>query len=86
MTKPKMMLCPGSGQKKLGDDEHGRGMVSCTVCGNGGLPMKTTTTADGKKEFSVPVHKRRANPSQPRGRRRAAQPSRRGGRRDSGRR
>jgi hypothetical protein len=85
MTKPKMMLCPGSGQKKLGDDEPGRGMVSCTVCGNSGLPMQTTTTADGKKEFSVSVHKRRANPPRPKSRH-AIPPSRRGGRRDSGRR
>jgi hypothetical protein len=85
MTKPKMVRCPGSGQKVIGDDEQD-GTVFCRECDNSRLPMKTATTADGKKEFSVPVHKRRANPPRPRGRSRAAQPSRRGGRRDSGRR
>jgi hypothetical protein len=86
MTEPKLETCPGSGQKKLGDDEPGRGMVSCGVCGNSGLPMKIITTADGTEVFSVPPHKRRVNLPRPKGRRRAVQPSRRGRRRESGRR
>ena len=85
MTKPKMVRCPGSGQKVLGSDEQD-GTVFCSVCGTSGLPMKTTTTADGKKEFSVPVHERRANPPRPKSRRRPAQPSRRGGQRTRSRR
>jgi len=78
-----MIRCLGSGRRVLGPDEQD-GTVLCSVCGTGGLPMKTTT-ADGKKEFFVPVHERRAHPFRAQGKRRAAPPSRRGGQRNSGR-
>ncbi len=64
MTKPKMIRCPGSGQKVLGPDEPD-GTVFCSVCGTGFLRMKKTMTADGKEELSVSEHTRRANPVRP---------------------
>jgi hypothetical protein len=64
MTKPKMKPCKGKGQKVYGADGQW-GTVSCTVCGTSGLAMKTTTTADRKKEFSVPEHECRAHPFRP---------------------
>jgi len=64
MTKPKMVRCPGSGQKVDGPDEPD-GTVFCSVCGTSFLRMNTTTTADGKSEFSVSENTRRANPIRP---------------------
>ena len=83
MTKPKMIRCSGSGQRVDGPDEP-TGTVFCTVCGDSSLTMKTSVI-DGKKEFSVPEHKRRADPPRPKGVR-VAPTSRRTSRRDSGRR
>jgi uncharacterized Zn finger protein (UPF0148 family) len=60
MTNPRMVRCPGSGQKVDGPDEN-EGTVFCSVCGMSFLPM-TTTTDGGKIEFSVSEHMRRANP------------------------
>jgi hypothetical protein len=84
VTKPKMMLCPGSGQKVYGEDEPD-GTVYCNKCGTSGLQMLKTKTVTGKLEFSVSDHKCRVNPIRPTGRPRVT-PSRKGGRRDSGRR
>ena len=61
MTNPKMVRCPGSGQRVDGPDEND-GTVFCSVCHMSFLPMTTTTTEDGKMEFSVSEHMRRANP------------------------
>lgn len=61
MTNPKMVHCPGSGQKVDGPEEND-GTVSCSVCHMSFLPMTTTTTEGGKTEFSVSEHMRRANP------------------------
>ena len=83
MTKPKMVRCSGSGQRVYGPDEP-TGTVFCTVCGDSSLTMKTSVI-DGKKEFSVPEHERRANPPHRKGVR-AAPSSRMASRRDSGRR
>ena len=84
MTKPKMIRCEGSGQEVDGPDEP-TGTVQCFKCGNSILPMKTTVV-DGKKQYSVPEHKRRANPPRPKGAKKAPKPRTRGGGRDSGRR
>ena len=84
MTKPKMVHCEGSGQKVFGPDEP-TGTVQCFKCGNSILPMQTTVV-DGKKQYFVPEHKRRANPPRPRGAKKAPKPRPRGGGRDSGRR
>jgi hypothetical protein len=62
MTQPKMVRCEGSGQKVYGPDEQD-GTVQCRhpKCGTSG--SKTVTTiVDGKKQYSVPEHKHRANP------------------------
>lgn len=83
MTKPKMERCPGSGQKVLGEDEPD-GTAFCGVCGTSGLPMKTASV-DGKKQYSVPEHQRRANPFR-RKRVKKAPRYQRKTRRDSGRR
>lgn len=83
MTQPKMIRCEGSGQEVYGPDEP-TGTVQCFKCGNSALIMKTTVI-DGKERYSVPEHKRRANPY----RRKAVKqaPVSRGmSRRDSGRR
>ena len=61
MTNPRMERCPGSGQRVDGPDEND-GTVFCSVCHMSFLPMTTTTTEGGKKEFSVSEHMRRANP------------------------
>jgi len=61
MTNPKMVRCPGSGQKVDGPDEND-GTVFCSVCGRSFLPMTATTIEGEKMEFSVSVHMRRANP------------------------
>jgi hypothetical protein len=82
MTDPKMVRCPGSGRKVDGPDEND-GTVQCRVCGKSFLPMETTTTADGKHEFSVSEHTRRASPPRPKGGGGAA-PRGRASRRDSG--
>jgi hypothetical protein len=61
------------------------GTVQCRhpKCGTSGLKM-VTTVVDGKKQYSVPEHKRRANPFRRRGVKKA--PSyQRTSRRDSGR-
>ena len=84
MTKPKMVRCPGSGDKRYGPNGQW-GTVDCSQCLATQLPIKTTTTADGKKEFSVPEHTRRANPIRRKGAS-VASPTRRDTRRDSGRR
>jgi hypothetical protein len=77
MTEPKMIRCPGSGQKVDGPDEPDN-TVQCRVCGTSFLRMKTAATAEGKKEFSVSEHKRRANPPRRKGVR-TAPPRGRGG-------
>jgi len=61
MTNPKMVRCPGSGQKVDGPDEND-GTVFCSVCGWSFLPMTATTIEGEKMEFSVSEHMRRANP------------------------
>ena len=83
MTKPKMKSCKGKGQKVNGPEGQW-GTVSCAVCGASCLPMKTTITADGKKEFSVPEHECRVHPFRPKSHRRAA-PYRRTQSRERGR-
>jgi len=83
MTQPKMILCEGSGQVVFGPDEP-TGTVQCFKCGDPTLPMKTTVV-DGKEHYSVPLHKRRANPLRHEGVKRAPR-YRRTFRRDSGRR
>jgi len=84
MTPPKMIRCEGSGQQVYGEDEPD-GTVFCSKCGTSGLRM-VTAVVDGKKQYSVPEHKRRANPPRPRGAKKAPKPRPRGGGRDSGRR
>ena len=83
MTPPNMIRCEGSGQVVYGPDEP-TGTVQCFNCGNSALPMKTTVV-DGKEHYSVPEHKRRANPPRPKGVKRAPR-YQRTSRRDSGRR
>jgi hypothetical protein len=82
MTQPKMVHCEGSGQVVYGPDEP-TGTVQCFKCGNPTLPMKTTVV-DGKEHYSVPEHKRRANPLRSKGVKRASR-YQRTSRRDSGR-
>jgi len=83
MTEAKMKRCEGSGQKVYGEDEPD-GTVFCSKCGTSGLRM-VTAVVDGKKQYSVPEHKRRANPPRPRAAKKAPKP-RGGGGRHSGRR
>ena len=60
MTQPKMIRCEGSGQVVYGPDEP-TGTVQCFKRGNSALPMRTAVV-DGKEQYSLPEHKRRANP------------------------
>jgi hypothetical protein len=56
-------------------------------CGRSFLPMVTTTLPNGKKQFSVSEHERRANPPRVKSTRRTPRPKGRDdSRRDSGRR
>jgi len=55
-----MVRCEGSGQKVDGPDDP-TGTVQCFKCGSSALAMKTAVV-DGKEQYSVPEHKRRANP------------------------
>lgn len=84
MTQPKMIRCEGSRQEVYGPDEP-TGTVQFFSCGNSILPMKATVV-EGKKQFSVPEHKRRLNPFRPKGVKKNLRPRPRGGRRDSGKR
>lgn len=84
MTQPKLVRCEGSGHEVYGPDEP-TGTVQClhSKCGRSDLVMKTTVI-DGIEHYSVPDHKRRANPFHPKGAKKASRP-RRTLSRDSGR-
>lgn len=77
MTKPKMVRCEGSGHIVFGSDEPD-GTVYCSRCGRSFLPMLTTTLPNGKKQFSVSEHERRANPPRVKSVRRIPRPKGRG--------